>query len=327
MQRLRFRILGEPLHPRRSARIQLVDDSQHGTAPSRAVRLSLSVGLLMLAGKATAWYLTNSSAIFSDAIESVVHVGAVGFAAFALRLSRRPPGGRYHYGLDRIAFFSAGFEGALIAAAAVSILITAAYHWRQGFPLQRLTLGAGITLALGLVNGALGWHLIRIGRRHHSLILEANGKHVLSDCITSVAAFAGVALVIATGWKPFDPLMAMLVALHILWSGVQLVWRSAQGLLDYADPEVEGRLRAALDDLTSEHGIGYHGLRLRATGGRLLVEAHLIFPYATSLGAAHHTATLIEEALAGGFGQPLEMITHLESQEDHDERHGRRHPR
>ncbi len=291
------------------------------------MRLSLTVGLLMLAGKLAAWLLTNSSAIFSDAIESVVHVAAVGFAAFALRLSRRPAGGRYHYGLDRIAFFSAGFEGALIAAAAVSIIVTAVYQWRQGLPLQRLTLGAGITLALGLINGALGWHLIRTGRRHHSLILEANGKHVLADCITSVAAFAGVALVIATGWKPLDPIVAILVALHILWSGAQLVWRSAQGLLDYADPEVEQRLRTALDGLTREHGIEYHGLRLRATGGRFLAEAHLIFPYATSLGSAHHTATLIEEALENGFVPPLEMITHLEAAEDHAERHAREHPR
>lgn len=291
------------------------------------MRLSLGIGLAMLAGKAAAWQLTNSSAIFSDAIESVVHVAAVAFAALALRLSRRPAGGRYHYGLDRIAFFSAGFEGALIAAAAVSILVTSVYQWRQGLPLQRLTLGAGITLGLGLVNVALGWHLIRTGRRHHSLILEANGKHVLADCITSVAAFAGVALVIATGWKPFDPIVAILVALHILWSGALLVWRSARGLLDYADPEVESRLREALDGLTREHGIDYHGLRLRTTGERFLAEAHLIFPYATSLGSAHHTATLIEEALANGFGAPLEIITHLEAAEDHDERHSRQHPR
>ena len=291
------------------------------------MRLSLTVGLLMLAGKMAAWYLTNSSAIFSDAIESVVHVGAVGFAVFALRLSSRPAGGRYHYGLDRIAFFSAGFEGALIAAAAVSIIVTALYQWRRGLPLQRLTLGAGITLGLGLINGALGWHLIRTGRRHHSLILEANGKHVLTDCVTSVAAFGGVVLVMWTGWKPFDPVVAMLVALQILWSGAKLVWRSARGLLDYADPEVEARLRQSLDALTREHGIGYHGLRLRATGGRFLAEAHLLFPYATSLGSAHHTATLIEEALARGFGQPLEMITHLESSEDHDERHESEHPR
>ena len=304
-----------------------VNHSAHSGAPAFAMRLSLAFGLAMLAGKGLAWYLTNSSSIFSDAIESVVHVAAVGFAAFAMRLSRRPAGGRFHYGFDRVAFFSAGFEGALIAAAAVAILVTSVYQWRQGLPLQRLTVGAGITLALGLANGALGWYLIHTGRKHGSLILEANGKHVLTDCITSVGAFAGVALVLATGWKPFDPLLAILLALQILWSGAQLVWRSAQGLLDYADPEVERALRAELERLTLEHGIEYHGLRLRATGGRFLAEAHLIFPYATSLGAAHHTATLIEEALEAGFAHPLEMITHLESAEDHAERHGRDHGR
>lgn len=291
------------------------------------MRLSLYAGIVMLAGKSAAWYITNSSAIFSDAIESVVHLAAVAFAAFALRLSRRPADERFHYGYERIAFFSAGFEGALIAAAAVAILVTAVYEWMHGLRLESLSFGAWITLALGLANGALGWYLIRKGRRHHSLILEANGRHVLSDCVTSVAAVGGIVLVILTGWKPFDPLVAILVACQILWSGGQLVWRSARGLLDYADPAVEKRLRETLDTLTAEHGIHYHGLRMRATGGRFLVEVHLIFSYAAALGEAHRMATLIENTIEGGFGEPVEVVTHLEAAEDHDERHAREHAR
>jgi cation diffusion facilitator family transporter len=291
------------------------------------MRLSLYTGIVILAGKSAAWLLTHSSAIFSDALESVIHLAAVAFAAFALWLSRRPADDRFHYGYERISFFSAGFEGALITAAAVAIIVTAVYEWLQGLRLQSLGLGALITLSLGLLNGALGFYLIRTGRRNNSLILEANGRHVLTDCWTSLGVIAGLSLVLLTGWKPFDPICATLMALNILWSGAQLLRTSARGLLDYADPAAEASLRSTLDSLASSHNIHYHGLRLRETGGRFLVEVHLLFPYSQPLGDAHHTATQIENAIELSFGQPVEVITHLEAAEDHAERHARGHPR
>ncbi len=291
------------------------------------MRLSLLTGVVMLFAKSAAWLITGSSAIFSDALESVIHLVAVAFASFSLALSRRPANARFHYGYERISFFSAGFEGALIAAAAVAIIVTAVYKWMHGLELESLGTGTLITLGAGLVNGALGFYLIRTGRRTNSLILVANGQHVFTDCWTSLGVIVGLCLVLVTGWKPFDPICAIAVALNILWAGGVLMWKSARGLLDYAEPGLEARLRSTLDSLAKSQGISWHGLRLRETGGRSLVEVHLLFPYECPLGEAHHIATLIEETIERDFEQPVEVITHLEAQEDHAERHSRPHPR
>lgn len=282
------------------------------------MRLSLVVGVLMFLGKTAAWWITGSAAILSDALESVVHVAAVGFAAFSLRLSARPADDRFHYGYERIAFFSAGFEGAMIVIAAIAILYAAVDKWLRGLELE--SLGTGVLLVAGaaLLNGALGWHLIRTGRRTGSLILEANGKHVLTDCWTSIGVIVGLVLVLLTGWKPFDPICAILVALQILWSGGLLIVRSFRGLLDWSDPKSEQVIRKHLEQFVWAEGAEYHGLRLRETGGRLLVEVHLLFPYEHPLGAAHAAATRVEEALAHALDQPVEVITHLEAREDHD---------
>lgn len=285
------------------------------------MRLSLWTGVLMLLSKCGAWYLTGSSAIFSDALESVIHLAAVAFATYSLWLSTQPATERFQYGYDRITFFSAGFEGALITAAAVAIIVTAVYKWMHGLELESLGTGTLIVLAAGLVNGALGWYLIHTGRKNNSLILVANGKHVLTDCWTSLGVIVGLALVMATGWKPFDPICAIVMAVNILWAGGQLMWHSARGLLDYADPEVERRLRALLDKLVAEEGIEYHELRFRETGGRVLVELHLLFSSQCPMGDAHEVATRVEYRLIAGLERPLEVTTHLEASESHEEDH------
>ena len=289
--------------------------------PSReaqfAIRLSLVIGIVMLLGKVTAWYITRSAAIFSDAAESVVHVVAVAFAAFSLRLSSRPAGPTFLYGYERITFFSAGFEGAMIVAAAIAILAESIRKWITGFEIENIGLGAVLVLLAGLINAALGYYLVRMGRRTNSMILEADGRHVLTDSWTSLGVVAGLGLVLATGWQPLDPLVAILVAANILWSGGRLVWRSAAGLLDYSDPRTGREIRRKLDALCSELGIQYHGMRFRTTGYRQMVEVHLLFPQATSVGEAHGLATTLEERLAAELGTPAELITHLESLEDH----------
>jgi len=166
---------------------------------------------------------------------------------------------------------------------------------------------------------------VRTGRRTHSLILEADGKHVLTDSWTSFGVLGGLCLVLVTGWKPFDPLVAIAVALNIVWSGGHLIWRSATGLLDYSDPEIGRKLRQRLDELCQEFGVQYHGVRFRTTGNRLLVEVHLLFSHGTAVGEAHRVATGIEESLLQGFDFPAEVITHLEAQEDHESVHHAEH--
>jgi len=290
-----------------------------------AMRLSLIFGLAMLVGKTTAYFLTHSAAIFSDAAESVIHVLAVGFASFSLRLSTKPASPQFLYGYERITFFSAGFEGAMIVVAAIAILFESIRQWIAGLQLEHLGAGASLVLIAGILNAGLGYYLLRIGRRTHSLILEANGKHVLTDSWTSFGVVLGLGLVLLTHWKPFDPLVAIAVAANILWSGGHLVWRSAVGLLDYSDPKAGGKIRNKLDVICAELAIQYHGVRFRTTGYRQIIEVHLLFPRLTSVSEAHRLATILEERLPAELGMPAEVMTHLESLEDHADVHREQH--
>lgn len=290
-----------------------------------AMRLSLIFGVLMLAGKATAYFLTHSAAILSDAAESVVHVIAVAFAAFSLRLSTKPAAPQFLYGYERITFFSAGFEGAMIVVAAIVIVVAAIEKWIAGLRLERLGTGALLVLIAGVLNAALGYYLLRVGRRTNSLILEADGKHVLTDSWTSFGVVAGLGLVLLTHWKPFDPLIALAVAANILWSGGHLVWHSAVGLLDYSDPNAGKRIRNRLDAICADLGIQYHGVRYRTTGYRQIIEVHLLFPHATFVSEAHRLATILEERLSAELGMPAEVVTHLEALEDHADVHREQH--
>jgi len=290
-----------------------------------AMGLSLILGVLMLLGKITAYFMTHSSAILSDAAESVVHVVAVAFAAFSLRLSTKPAAPQFLYGYERITFFSAGFEGAMIIVAAITILAATIHKWIIGLRLENLGTGVLLVLAAGILNAGLGFYLLRVGRRTKSLILEADGKHVLTDSWTGFGVVGGLGLVMLTHWKPFDPLVAIAVAVNILWSGSRLVWRSAVGLLDYSDPNAGRKIREKLDAISSELGISYHGVRFRTTGYRQIIEVHLLFPQLTAVGEAHRLATLLEERLPRELGIPAEVMTHLESLEDHSEVHGEQH--
>ena len=300
-------------------------DRQEMQAAQFAMRLSLIFGFAMLIGKLAAYFMTHSAAIFSDAAESVIHVIAVGFASFSLRLSAKPASGHFLYGYERIAFFSAGFEGALIVVAAIAILCESIYEWMAGLQLQRLGYGVVLILIAGILNAGLGYYLIRTGRRLNSLILEADGKHVLTDSWTSFGVVAGLGLVMLTHWKPLDPIVAIVVAVNILWSGGRLVWQSAVGLLDYSAPEAGRRIREHLDTICAELNIQYHGVRFRTTGYRQIIEVHLLFPRLTSVSDAHGLATILEERLPAELGMPAEVITHLEALEDHAEVHHREH--
>jgi len=290
-----------------------------------AMRLSLMLGLAMLIGKTTVYFVTHSAAIFSDAAESVVHVIAVGFASFSLRLSTKSASPQFLYGYERITFFSAGFEGAMIVVAAIAILWESIWKWIAGLQLENLGTGVIVILMAGILNAGLGYYLLRTGRRTHSLILEADGKHVLTDSWTSFGVVGGLGLVLLTHWKPFDPLVAIAVAANILWSGGRLVWRSAVGLMDYSDPKAGRKIRDKLDEICSELTLQYHGVRFRTTGYRQIIEIHLLFPRLTSVSEAHRLATILEERLPTELGMPAEVITHLECLEDHADVHREQH--
>ena len=308
-----------------SRRITSYRDEGEVRAMRFAMRISLAFGVLMLVGKMAAYLMTGSAAILSDAAESVIHVVAVAFAAFSMRLSTKPAAPEFLYGYERITFFSAGFEGAMIVLAAIFILYAAIEKWVSGLQLENLGAGTLLVLAAAALNAGLGWYLVRTGRRNHSLILEANGKHVLTDSWTSFGVVAGLGLVMLTKWKPFDPLLAIAVAINILWSGGHLVWRSAVGLLDHSDPRIGTEIRGKLDTICGELGLQYHGVRYRTTGYRQIIEVHLLFPHLMAVGEAHRLATLLEERLPQELSVPAEVFTHLESAEDHAAVHSGEH--
>lgn len=288
-----------------------------------AMALSFWAGILMLGIKLGAYWLTGSAAILSDASESVVHVVAVSFAAYSLSVTFRPADAGHLYGHAKISFFSAGFEGAMIILAALYIIASAIEKWMHGLVLENLGLGTLLTLLAALINGSLGWFLLRMGKRKQSLVLEANGRHVLTDCWTSLGVLAGLGLTLTTGWLPWDPIIALLVAGNILFSGINLVRKSVGGLMDVADPTFHQQLVDILDRETRRHDIEYHDLRHRNLGNSYWVEVHFLFAGATALCEAHRIATEIEEKIEEALAPPVHVVTHLESIEDHHAIHAR----
>jgi cation diffusion facilitator family transporter len=285
------------------------------------MQLSLGVGLLMLVMKVYAWWITASAAIFSDAAESVVHNVAVAFALFSVWYSSKPADRTHLYGHAKIDYFSAGFEGSLIVLAALYIIYESVHKWMTGLAIERLTSGLWFTLAAFLINGVLGLFLLWRGKKAGSLIVEANGKHVLTDSWTSLGVMVGLLLTKWTGWLPFDPLCAILVATNILWSGFDLMRRSFRGLMDEADPEIEKALRQVLDEELPKFNVQYHELRHRSAGKTVWVDLHLLFPDETAVWFAHAQATAIEEAIRKRMGAHVQVTSHLEPQTDHDRIH------
>lgn len=287
----------------------------------KAMWISLSVGMIMLLVKIYAYLITGSAAILSDAAESVVHNFAVAFAAYSLWLSQKPADKSHTYGHDRISFFSAGFEGAMIILAAFVIIYEAIQKWMSGLYLENIDIGTMFIVLATIVNGGLGWYLIRQGKKYHSIVLEANGKHVLTDSWTSLGVIVALILTMLTGWLPFDPILAIIVALNILWTGSKLIRRSIGGLMDEADPAIDEYLRALLERETAKREIKFHNLRHRNTGNRILIEFHLLFPDHIPIAEAHEQATNIEKEIYNAFPMQLEIISHLEPIECHDEVH------
>ena len=286
-----------------------------------AIRLSLAVGAIMLAGKWYAYAITNSAAILSDAAESVVHILAVGFAAFSMWLMYQPPDHSHPYGHDKISFFSAGVEGFLIILAAAFIILESITRLIHGIAITNVDIGTYIVFVASVTNLALGLYLVWQGKKSRSLILTADGKHVLTDSWTGFGVAFGLVLVLWTGWLPFDPIIAIIVALNILWSGGKLIRQAVGGLMNEGNPEVEKSIRTILDAEMAKRGLRHHELRYRESGNAIWIEFHILFPENTLLQDAHDTATEIEAVLSSSLQRPARIISHLEPMAGHDEVH------
>lgn len=281
--------------------------------PQRQVmNLSLVIAIFLLALKVFAAVSTYSSAIYSDAAESVVHVFAVAFASWALRLARKPADETHHFGHDKISFISAGFEGAMISAAAILILYEAVRQFAYGVEIRNLALGCWITAVVALINLALGLSLLRVAKRTASPLIRANGIHVLTDVWSSLAALVALTLILLTDWPWWDPIFAVIAALNILRVGLKLIKESFGGLLDEADPVIEKLTRDVLDAAVKEKNLAYHNFRHRHSGHFHWVEFHLVFPNHMILSEAHDHATEIEEKISNLIGPEGRVISHLE---------------
>jgi len=266
----------------------------------------------MLVMKSTAYFLTHSAAIFSDALESIVHVAATAMAMFSVFFSARPADRTHPYGHGKIEFFSAGFEGALIIFAAVAIAYQAATSLVLGPKLEKLDIGILFTIAASFVNLFLGNYLIRTGQQTTSLTLIADGKHVLTDSITSFGVVVGLGLVLLTGWSFLDPLVAIAVALNIIVSGIKLLRVSIRGLMDEADP---GTLRKILSMILRERTpewIDVHHLRAWQSGEIYHVDFHLTIPFYWKVDEAHEFQKKIVTTMERELGGGTQVLIHLD---------------
>ena len=283
-----------------------------------AMRLSFSIGVLMLFIKTYAYYITGSTAILSDASESVIHVFAVGFSTYSMWLSHKPADDNHPYGHEKISYFSAGFEGSMIIIAAAFILYEAIHKIIYGVEIENIDSGMLFIVAATLINLVLGCYLTFKGKKYRSIILEANGKHILTDCWTSIAVLAALVLVKFTEISLFDPIVACLAAFNILWTGSKLLRRCVSGLMDQADPIIHRQIVCILDREASERNVEYHRLRDRLSGHKIFIEFHLLLPADISLSEAHEIATQIEVNIKNALDIQSEVLSHIEPRESHD---------
>ena len=248
--------------------------------------------------KTLAWWLTGSVGLLSDALESVVNLAAALIALWMLRLAALPPDKAHPYGLSKAEYFSAGIEGGLIILAAAGILATALPRLLAPQPIELPGWGVAFSLAATAINFAVALALIRVGKAHRSITLEADGKHLMTDVWTSVGVVAGVALVFATGWLLLDPLVALAVAVHIIWAGIGLMRRSVSGLLDSAIPQSDlDEIAKIFAEYSRRYGVSFHALRTRHAAARSFVSFHFLVPDAWTVAQAHRLCDEIEERI------------------------------
>lgn len=277
--------------------------------------LSIATSLATIVLKFGAYFLTGSVSLWSDALESLVNLAAGLVALGALTLAEQPADDRHAYGHDKAEYFSSGVEGALILFAAVAIIWSAIHRLVEPQPL--LHLGAGIVVALfaGAMNFATARVMLKIARQHDSITIEADAKHLLTDVWTSAGILAGLLVVMAMPqWAILDPLMAIAVGIHIIVTGVDLIRRSADGLMDAALQPKEVTQAEALIEAELPAGTSHHALRTRKAGARRFLEFHLLVPGTMSVAESHELCDRIESALTAHLAR-ASITIHVEPNE------------
>jgi cation diffusion facilitator family transporter len=285
------------------------------SAPIRFAWLSIAAAVLTLALKTAAYLITGSVGLLSDAVESVVNLIA-GFMALAmLKVAALPADEDHAYGHGKAEYFSSGVEGGLILVAAASIGVAAVQRLLSPKPLAALSVGLAVSVVAALVNLVVAFLLLRAGRKHNSITLEANAHHLMTDVWTSAGVLAGVGVVALTGWQRLDPLVALLVAANIVWTGVRIVRRSILGLMDTALSDADmTAIRKVLDGYTTD-GVQFHALRTRQAGAQKFVSTHVLVPGHWTVQRGHELLERIEADIRRALPDAA-VFTHLESLDD-----------
>ncbi len=282
---------------------------------TRYAWLSIAAALFTILLKTAAYLLTGSVGLLSDALESVVNLIGATMVLAMLTIAATPPDDEHSYGHSKAEYFSSGVEGALIVIAAISIAVVAGKRLMNPQPIEQVGWGLTISLIASAVNFGVARVLLKAGKQHDSIALEADGRHLMTDVLTSAGVILGVAAVAVTGWQRLDPLLALLVAANILWEGWKLLKRTVLGLMDTALPkEEQDKIKVVLSRYEAE-GIQFHALRTRQAGARRFVSMHVLVPGDWTVHRGHQLLERIE----GDIRQSLPGIsafTHLESLDD-----------
>jgi len=279
---------------------------------TRYAWLSVGAALITLGLKALAWHVTGSVSLLSDALEALINLAAALLALSMLRLAAEPPDDEHPHGHFKAEYFASGIEGALIVLAAAGIAWSAIPRLLSPQPLDAPALGIVLAVAAAAVNLAVALLLISVGKREHSIALEADGRHLLTDVWTTAGVVAGVAAVVATGWNILDPVIALAVAAHILWTGFRLMRRSLAGLMDAAIPEAErDEIEKVFAEYRNRYHADFHALRTRRAGSRRFVTFHLLVPDQWTVERAHTLSEEIEARIRALVPNAI-LLVHIE---------------
>ncbi len=308
-----------PLPPTDPAQARVPRAVQARVDLTRFAWLSIAAAVATITLKFAAYLLTGSVGLLSDAAESVVNLVAAGVALVALRVAAQPADDDHPFGHSKAEYFSAAVEGIMIFVAAVFILWTSVARFLAPEPLENVGIGLAVSVVASVLNGTVAWVLMRAGRKHTSITLVADGKHLLTDVWTSAGVVVGVLLVALTGWLRLDPIIAFLVGLNIIWTGLHLVRESVDGLMDHApDAQMQARIATTIAEFTqaptAEH-VRIHGLRARVSGHRTHIAMHVLVPGSWTVQRGHDLLEDIEDRLHEQI-EHLDVDTHLEPIED-----------
>lgn len=282
---------------------------------TRYAWLSIAAAVVTIGLKLSAYFITGSVGLLSDALESFVNLASALVALFVLKMIERPADERFNFGFSKAEYFSSGFEGGMILIAAWAIIFAAVPRLINPVPLEQVGLGLIISVIASLINLGVALVLLKAGKQYDSITLEADAKHLMTDVITTVGVLIGIALVAITGYERLDPLVALLVAANIIYTGIKLLKRSTFGLMDIAIPEEDREKIEHILDGYKKDGLQYHGLRTRQAAAMKYIALHILVPGQWTVLRGHQVADEIEKKVKRSLSN-TSVVTHIEPVED-----------